>query len=176
MGELGNRLAEGDERALAEFYDACSDRLHHYLTVRLQSREEADEALQETFVRLARSRRRLARVKSPIAYAYVVARNEAARLARQRGRLRARRVELDAAALFCEAAGEGSAQRETAEVIAAALARLSRAQREVVELKIYSGLTFREIAEVTGVRQGTAAARYRKALARLRPWLAGEME
>jgi len=34
-----------------------------------------------------------------------------------------------------------------------------------VELKVFAGLTFREIAEVTGLPQATAASRYRRALA-----------
>jgi RNA polymerase sigma-70 factor, ECF subfamily len=56
MDKLGERLAQGDAAAFAEFYDACADRLHHYLTVLLGSRDEADDVLQETFVRLVRSR------------------------------------------------------------------------------------------------------------------------
>ncbi len=56
MENLGARLAEGDQAAFAELYRACADRLHHYLTVRLGSRQDAEDVLQETFVRLARNR------------------------------------------------------------------------------------------------------------------------
>src|SRR5262245_58474534 len=79
MDELAERLARGEAAAFAELYDACADRLHHYLTVRLGSRDEADDVLQETFVRLVRSRRRLRRVENLTAYLFAVARNEAAR-------------------------------------------------------------------------------------------------
>ncbi len=61
--------------------------------------------------------------------------------------------------------------REDVETIVAALARLDREDRELVQLKIYAGLTFREIAEVTGRPQATVATRYRRALDSLRPWL-----
>jgi DNA-directed RNA polymerase specialized sigma24 family protein len=47
--------------------------------------------------------------------------------------------------------------------------------REIVELKTFGGLTFREIAEVTGMPLATAATRYRRALDSLRPWLAKQM-
>ena len=40
--------------------------------------------------------------------------------------------------------------------------------REIVELKIYADLTFREISEVTGLPQGTVATRYRSALEKMR--------
>ncbi len=57
------------------------------------------------------------------------------------------------------------------ETIVAALARLDDEDRELVQLKIYAGLTFREIGEVTGQPQGTVATRYRRTLDSLRPWL-----
>ena len=175
MDRLGDRLARGDQAAFAELYDACADRLHHYLVVRLGSREDADEVLQETFVRLARLRKGLARVENLTAYVFTVARNEAARLARRRTRERKNRAALTSDLLFCEAAGDEIQAREAAQLVAAALNRLAPEQREIVELKTYSGLTFREIAQVTSLPQGTVATRYRTALGRLRGWLAREL-
>ena len=55
--------------------------------------------------------------------------------------------------------------------LAAAIARLPNEQREIVELKTSGQLTFREIAEVLDVPQGTVATRYRAALARLKEQL-----
>jgi RNA polymerase sigma-70 factor (ECF subfamily) len=177
MGNLGERLARGDQAAFAELYDACADRLHHYLVVRLQSREDADEVLQETFVRLAGRPKRLARVENLTAYVFTVARNEAARLLGRRTREREKRKAGAAAdALFCEAVTHDMQAREVAQETVAALDRLDSEQREIVELKIYSGLTFREIAEVTDLPQGTVATRYRTALAKLRGWLAKEIQ
>jgi RNA polymerase sigma-70 factor (ECF subfamily) len=61
-----------------------------------------------------------------------------------------------------------------AECAAALLARLSDELREIVELKFYVELTFREISEVTGLPQGTVATRYRTALATMRRQMAEE--
>jgi RNA polymerase sigma-70 factor (ECF subfamily) len=69
-------------------------------------------------------------------------------------------------------ADDPACQREDAEAVALALARLTADDRELVELKIYAGLTFREMAQVTGRPQASVATRYRRALASLRPWLA----
>ena len=49
MGTLQARLARGDQAAFAELYDAYADRVGHYLLVRLGSRADADDVLQETF-------------------------------------------------------------------------------------------------------------------------------
>jgi RNA polymerase sigma-70 factor (ECF subfamily) len=175
MENLSRRLAQGDPAAFAALYDACADRVHHYLVVRLGSREDAADVLQETFVRLARNRRRLAGVDNLMAYTFTVARNEAARLARRSRRAGcAGRENLPSAdVLFCPSGGDLRAQ-EAAETVGKALARLEPPLREVVELKVYAGLRFREIAEVTGVPQGTVATRYRAALAKMRTWLVRE--
>ena len=179
MENLSQGLAQGDPAAFAALYDACAHRVHHYLVVRLGSREDADDVLQETFVRLARNRKRLGAVGNLAAYVFTVARNEAARLARRSRRDRragsAGQENLPLAEdLFCEAGGDEVQAREAAESVAKALAGLETPLREIVELKVYAGLTFREIAEVTGLPQGTAATRYRAALAKMRGWLVRE--
>ena len=168
MEKLGERLARGEQAAFAELYDACADRLHHYLTLRLGTREDADDVVQNSFVRLAQARHRLAGVENLIAYVFKVARNESADFLERKGResdfLSARGYEL----LFRSDDVEDQAAHELAEHVAAALARLTFEQREIVELKIYVKLTFSEIAKIVGVPQGTAATRYRTALERMK--------
>lgn len=172
MNDLGARLARGERQAFAELYDACAVRLHHYLVVQLQSRADADDALQETFLRLARGRERLAAAENLTAYVFAVARNEASRLAARRRQTGTDRLSGDS--LF--GGGSDEAQvRETAELVAAALARLRSEEREVIELKTYAGLTLAEIAAVTGAPPGTVATRYRTALKKLRLLLVKEL-
>jgi RNA polymerase sigma-70 factor (ECF subfamily) len=171
METLGRRLAQGDQAAFAELYDACADHCHHYLVTRLGSRDAADEVLQETFLRLVRHRRKLAGVDNLIGYVFLVARHEALRYASRHARTVGKQTTLSPENLFQEAYGDDRATRELADLVSTALAGLSPEQREVVELKIYGGLTFREIADVIGVPLQTAATRYRAALEHLRVWL-----
>ena len=51
------------------------------------------------------------------------------------------------------------------------LRHLPPAQRDVITLKFWGGLTFAEVAQALGIPQGTAASRYRLALAALRETL-----
>jgi len=168
MGELGDRLARGEQAAFAELYDACADRLYPFLVTMLGSRSDADDALQETFVRLARNRAKLARLDNLTAYLFTVARNEALRLLERRERLRLQSGNQE---LTEGAAQSDSPDTESLAALAAAIARLPNEQREIVELKTSGQLTFREIAEVLDVPQGTVATRYRAALARLKEQL-----
>ena len=178
MDGLAARLAGGDPVAFAELYDACADRLHPYLVARLGSRADADDVLQETFAHLARTRRKLAVVENLVAYVFTAARNEANRLASRRAREGKHRLELTLTpeALFQEAASDGIQDRENAEWVTASLARLSPEHREIVVLKVYADLTFREISTVTGLPQGTVATRYRSALERLRGQMVKDRE
>ena len=176
METPSERLARGVHAAFAELYDACADRVHHYLVVRLGSRSDADDVLQETFLRLVRGRAKLAEVENLVAYMFTIARNEAARLSERRSRECAVLDSLAADDIFCEAAGKDDQARETAEWVAAALARLEPELRELVELKMYCGLTIREISEVTGLPPGTVATRYRRALETMRSRMEKELQ
>ncbi|HET6883033.1 MAG TPA: sigma-70 family RNA polymerase sigma factor [Pirellulales bacterium] len=171
MQELAARLAGGETAAFAELYDACANQLHHYLVVRLRSRDAADDVLQETFLRLARLRHAFKSVENPVAYAFTVARNEANRRQQRAGR---EGFSLTMEDLFQVAGQDDREQRENTEAVTKALRNLTEEQREVIELKFYGGLTLREIGEVTGVPQGTVATRYRAAIGLLRNSLAKE--
>jgi len=168
MDHPAERLARGEPSAFAELYDACADRVHHYLVVRLGSTADADDVLQETFVCLARTRKRLATVENLVAYVFATARNEAIRLVERRTREGRLRAAASMESLFHETPTDDLQAIETAEWVAASLARLSHDLREIVELKIYADLTFREISEVTGLPQGTVATRYQSALEKMR--------
>jgi len=167
MQSLAARLACGEESAFAELYDACADRLHNYLTARLGCRDRADEVLQATFVRVVQNRKRFAGVENPVAYLFQMARNEVIRVVSRENRSNTQQL---SAAETLPAVTNLSGS-DDAEAVASALARLSANDRELIELKIYAGLTFQEIGRVTGRPQATVATRYRRALESLRPWL-----
>jgi RNA polymerase sigma-70 factor, ECF subfamily len=107
-------------------------------------------------------------VENLVAYVFAMARNEAVRHTERRAREPTGREALSQRATHVES-NEGDVRDvESAEWVAAALARISPEQREIVELKIHADLTFREISEVTGLPPGTVATRYRTALEKLR--------
>jgi len=141
---------------------------NHYLFALLGSREDADDALHETFVQLVRSRRRLALVTNLAGYVFKTARNEAFRLSARRSRSGQPGCTSEPEAWFCRPTTNASDALEIAESIAKGLSQLVMEQREVVELHIYSGLAFREIAELLDLPPGTVATRYRAAIAAMR--------
>lgn len=167
MQGLPERMARGEESAFAEFYDACADRLFAFATARTGSREVAADVVQNAFLRLVKSRRRLHKVESPVAYVFQIVRNELSRHATRKAIENSQ--PLDAADDMVDFRWRDGV--DDADTAAALLDRLDSTAREIVELKLYAALTFEEIAEATGQPVGTVATRYRRAVESLRGWL-----
>ena len=114
-------------------------------------------------------------MKNLLAYVFTIARNEANRLIERLGRERSRLMEMENEALIDQETS-GERDREPAEIVAHLLEKLDPPLREIVELKTFGALTFREISEVTGLPQGTVATRYRAALERMRSQVVKEWQ
>jgi RNA polymerase sigma-70 factor (ECF subfamily) len=136
----------------------------------VSSRDDAEDAVQEGFVRFWRSRHR---ATDPVAYLYACVRRCILDL--RRGRSRQTRREKAAARPEAESLFAGTLEQdERRTAIAAALRTLPEDQREVLVMKIWGELSFPQIAEALRIPSNTAASRYRYALARLRAQLAEE--
>src|SRR6185312_6358385 len=81
---LVRALAEGREEAFAAVYDRYAPALFRVAWTLLRSRSDAEDAVQEVFLGLARSRGLLARVVDLRAYLFSALRHAAARLAARR--------------------------------------------------------------------------------------------
>jgi RNA polymerase sigma-70 factor (ECF subfamily) len=149
-------------------------------------RAAAEELLQETFLRLAQARRRYRRTASFRTYLYAIARNlclDALKSRRWREGSSPRRQERISAHVPGPSASldadpqRALEAREQAEAVRAALLDLPPADREVLVLSRYEGLTYDQIAEVLGTTSGAIRVRAHRALAllrsRLEPFLDG---
>ena len=156
-----------------ELYDRYGEKMYHYAALRLGSPEDAEDVLQETFCRLARSSVRWAFVRDPKAFAFAVLRNEASRFLARRARRREEGVSVSAGWDRLASVIDDPADIPSAE-LARALAGLPDEQREVIVLKIFQDFSFKEIASVCGVSVNTAASRYRYGIEKLRARLEGK--
>ena len=106
-------------------------------------------------------------------FVYRVARNEANRFLRRRiRRARGETDHSDRGAGFTAAFEPPGGERGA--LVLKRLDDLSAEQKEIILLKVFEGLTFREIAAVCGVSGNTAASRYRYGIARLRKAMEGD--
>jgi len=134
----------------------------------LATTEEAQDALQEGFVKFWQTR---ARARDMAAYLFMCVRSAALDLRRSRVARQARERAAVAPALFV-APVELDDRRQ---VLEGALEALPEEQREVLVLKVWSELTFAQIGQTLHIPANTAASRYRYAIARLQVLLASEV-
>jgi RNA polymerase sigma factor (sigma-70 family) len=133
-------------------------------------RADAEDAVQEAFIRFWRSR---GRVAEPAAYFYACVKHVA--LDWQRNRKRRTRREEATARPEDTAFFVGSLeQNERRASIEDALCHLPESQREVMVMRIWGGLTFPQIASALRISENTARSRYRYALAKLSEHFAEE--
>jgi len=134
------------------------------------SRADAEDVVQEAFVRFWRLR---ASVAEPAGYMFACVKGCALDWQRSRRR-RLQREECaarpEADPLFIGAPEHGERQA----AIEAALRELPKEQAEVLVMKIWGELSFPQIAAALDTSPNTAASRYRYALAKLREALAEE--
>jgi RNA polymerase sigma-70 factor (ECF subfamily) len=154
---LVRRVLEGDVEAFAGLVAHHRDRGLRFAAAMLGDAADAEEALQDAFVRAYRS---LAKCREPAKFGAWFLRILVNRC-RTRAAMRRRRAGLfvrDEAALerAPAAPGDDPAWREE---IARALARLDPLQREAFLLKHVEGLDYEEMARLTGA--GTSALKMR---------------
>ncbi len=154
--------------AVEWIWDRYAGDLLALLQAVLCSKADAEDVLQTVFVRIVRKRRCLAEARCLDAYIYQMARNEAARFLRLRGRKQKQEKGTESWLASAEA---GDLSGDVAEQLQAALGRLPSAQREVVVLKIYRDKTFQEVATMLELSPNTVASRYRYGMEKLRELL-----
>ena len=170
-GQIVARVLAGDVDSYAVLVSRYRDRLGRYALHMLGSREDAEEALQDAFVRAYRS---LARCDDPEkfgAWLFRILLNRC-RTSGARGSRRRQTFVADEVALL-EASVEHPAERNAwREEIGVALRQLRQDQREAFLMKYVEDLSYEEMSQVTGVGVSALKMRVLRACDRLRELLA----
>ena len=161
-------LHRGDTRAWEMLWDRWSDRLFGYLVTMLVSRDAAEDALQETFLRLAENRLILADAREPLAYAFHITATAARRLGRRGGQTQTWSEEKEECLLVSKQEDALDLDADLLEALSEALFALHPDQREVVVLRVWEDRSFAEIAQILDLSPNTVASRWRYALQHLK--------
>lgn len=171
-GELVRRVLAGDTGAYAALVARYRDRLGRYAVHMLGCREDAEEALQDAFVRGYRSLDRCVDAErfGPWLHGILVnrCRTAGARAARRR-----RVFVRDEAALNGRALPSSAERAEFDDIIRVALARLAPEYREAFLLKHMEDLEYEEMARLTGAGISALKMRVKRAREQLQAILKG---
>jgi RNA polymerase sigma-70 factor (ECF subfamily) len=173
------RMARGDASALADLYDRHARAIYSLALRMLADAAEAEDVVQEVFTQAWRQAGLYDPARAPvIGWLLVIGR------ARTLDRLRARRSRIATAGTGPDPAdiadltpGQDAQAigREEGSRVRAALAALTAAQREAIELAYYKGLSQSDIAARLQQPLGTVKTRIRSGLLKLREILRGSL-
>lgn len=176
---LMKRCASGDEHAFAELHRRYDKKILNYIYRMTGDRERSEDLVQEAFVRVYRHAHRFDGRRRFANWLYVIAGN----LAKNELRYRAKRPEWTVAALSAETDGERDAnwplevedpasrpdellrRRVLRETVEEAVQQLSERRRVVFVLRELQGRTYKDIAEITELSEGTVKSRLHRARA-----------
>ncbi len=179
LGPLLSRSGRGDQQAFAELYDALAGVVHGVVIRTVRDPAQSDEVTQEVFVEIWRLAARYDGSKGSVrAWATTVAHRRAIDRVRSEQSARDRDVRRSSEiAIDHDDVSEAIVDADTTAFdrarVRRALARLTPLQRETVELAYYGGHTYREVASLLGVPEGTVKTRIRDGMLRLRDELGG---
>lgn len=162
--ELLSSVAGGDEAAFSALYERYAGRVNGLIRRLVKEAALADEILQDVFLEIWRTAARYdASISAPETWIFSVARYRAIDGLRRRARQQVRESKVSPG---MQPAGPDS--HPGGEWIRNALGRLPEDQRSTICLSFYYGLTYRRIAELEQVPEGTIKTRMRLAMSKLR--------
>jgi RNA polymerase sigma-70 factor (ECF subfamily) len=161
-----------DPDALAALFDRYFDRLYAVVYRMLGNRTEAEDAIQEVFLKVHRGAPSLDPKRDPGPWLVTIAAN----VCRDRWRSGSSRLERASASFDAEPGlrelvsdGRPGPERdllaaERANRVREALGKLKPESREVIVLREYEGLGYDRIAEILGVNEAAVRKRFSRAL------------
>lgn len=164
-----NPIAAESKPAFEMLVERHGRELHAYLWRMLGNDHDAEDCLQETFLRAYRAYGRLDDRANTRAWLYRIAGNQARSQFRQRRARSAGELELVRAEAAREPSIEGVVERKLRlEQIRVAVEALPMKQRQALILRKYQEMDYAEIAEILGCSAQAARANVYQALKKLR--------
>ncbi len=152
-------------QAWADFFEAHHAGLTAYAVSLVGNPADAQDLMQDVLIRMVRQHRAVGEAR---AYFMRCLRNAAVDRSRS-GAVRHAAGSMDGLDVgFIDTTCEDVERRETGERVQAALSFVKPVRREVIVLKAYARMSFREIGEILGMPLGTVTSHYARGLDELR--------
>jgi RNA polymerase sigma-70 factor (ECF subfamily) len=172
---LVERLSAGDETALADLYDRYASFVYGLAVRMLVDRQIAEDVTQEVFVFVWEHPGRIDPGRGTLRGFLGTLTHRRAVDAIRREQARRRREARVAPAEDVDDFSEAVLRADTAGRVRRAVEALPDQQRRALELAYFDGYTYRQVADVLGIPEGTAKSRLRMALARISDSLQPEL-
>jgi len=158
------RYQAGDFVAATALIARVSPQLHRFLAAQAECRADADDLLQETWLRIHRARHTYRTGEPLLPWFYAIARRVRVDHYRRASRIWAREARLQNVAEVAISA-ETSARADELDEL---LAPLSQGQREILEMLKVAGMSLEDVARATSSSVGSVKQKVHRAYRKLR--------
>tara|TARA_R110000868_G_scaffold37111_5_gene131405 strand:- start:34184 stop:34795 length:612 start_codon:yes stop_codon:yes gene_type:complete len=174
--DLMEYFQEGREPAFNELVQRYTDRLHNFLYRYTHNHQDCEDLVQETFLRVHKSKQSYERIAKFSTWMYTIALNLAKSMYKKKQRMYKVSIHKDETdpndfEMMIEDKSilqdEELHQKLSVEKLEKALMNLAPEFREVVVYRDLQELKYDEIAEITGVAMGTVKSRINRGRAQL---------
>jgi RNA polymerase sigma-70 factor (ECF subfamily) len=159
------RYQSGDFAAATALIDRLSPLLYRLFLANSASRPDADDLLQETWLRIHRVRRTYRSGEPLLPWCYAIARHVRVDHYRKAVRTSAREQRLEELSRLAAIVPPDS---DKADELDALLAPLSDSQREIIEMLKFTGMSLEEVARATSSTVGSVKQKIHRAYEKLR--------
>mgnify|MGYP001033914208 CR=1 FL=1 len=158
-----NRFRNGDEHLFREIVETYGERLYNIVFRILRDIDDAEDIVQETFVRAFMKRKGFRGKSSIYTWLVRIAYNLSLNLIRKRKPT----VELDPGLSSGNNPEREIERQEMAKQIDEAIKKLPPKQRTVFSMRFYEDMPYKKISKVLSCKEGTAKALYHFAVEKL---------
>jgi RNA polymerase sigma-70 factor, ECF subfamily len=159
------RYQSGDFAAASALVDRIGPQLHHFFVVLSVSRADADDLLQETWLRIHKVRHTYRPGEPVLPWFYAIARHVRVDHYRKAIRTAARERRLEEISAL---AATNPTVSKPENVLETLLAPLSESQREIIEMLKVAGMSLEEVARATSSSVGSVKQKVHRAYKKLR--------
>jgi RNA polymerase sigma-70 factor (ECF subfamily) len=146
---------------LKEIWLPLAERFYRVAYHLLESREDAEDAVQELYLKLSRTPGRFSNVKDPFAFGVTVLRNICLDMIRRRQRRRTEELQeymlleecQECVTLETEGSDKKTVDRDRLRALMNQIDSLPRRQATILKMRAIEGLEYEEIARRTGLSQ-----------------------
>jgi RNA polymerase sigma-70 factor, ECF subfamily len=164
------RYQAGDFAAAKALIDRISPQLHRFFVAQFASRADADDLLQETWLRIHKVRHTYRPGEPVLPWFYAIARHVRVDHYRKAIRTTSREQRLAEMPLVTATFPGPSGQADNLEAL---LAPLPESQREVIEMLKVAGMSLEEVARATSSTVGSVKQKVHRAYKKLRETTSG---
>ncbi len=174
--DLIKSYIDGDKNAITTLIECYSKRVKDYVTIMVRDSQIADDIVQETFIRVVEGIDSGKYINSGRFMPWVlrIAHNQTIDYFRKnKSHSKVSETEAEFNILNTQQFSEANIEErminsQTQQELMELISLLPKEQREIIELRFFEGLSFRKIAQITGVSINTALGRIRYAIMNLR--------